>query len=244
MALPSSLISDISLVVWNQWWNSANAADQGLFPWRAVVKHWPEHCICSLHWGVMFRSPTSLTDFLPARSITGRGHLSISPFSYSYLFFPTIFLSYNSPSVQFTHCKYAHQCCCCCCCFVSHTSRTFPSPQREASFLLTVIPPASHPSPLAPHNHLSTFFLCRYFIWIEPYKTQVFVTGFLDVCKVHPCCSMHRFLIPFCGWIESHCRTENVLSIHPSGFRTPGFMDPPATINIAVPVSEGTQVFI
>lgn len=36
--LPSSVISDILLVAWNQWWNSANATDPGLFPWRAIVK--------------------------------------------------------------------------------------------------------------------------------------------------------------------------------------------------------------
>lgn len=116
--------------------------------------------ICSLRWGMMFRSPTSLTDFLPARSITGRGHLSISPFSYGYLFFQQFFWATILPVCSSpTASMHINVVVVAVVLYLTHHAH-FHHPQREASFLLTIVPPAPHPSPLAPRNHLSTFFLC------------------------------------------------------------------------------------
>lgn len=143
-----------------------------LFASRAVVKHVRAHCWkrnLSVTLGSAVQLTHILTAWLPAWPVTDRSicPLEISPsrgpfVHFSFQLWPSFFLavllrcnSHALPSptgsIQIK-CVFvsSHSC-------VSITTvgvRTFPSPQKESSFLLTITCSASHPSPHSPRQPL------------------------------------------------------------------------------------------
>lgn len=122
-----------------------------------IYRHTAVKGIRRLSWAVPFGSPTSLLiSRLPDLSLT-------DPFvHFSFQLWTSLFLAVllrcNSHTIPFTHQKYTDQMCFCvftqyCTTIATVGVRTFPSGQKEASFLLTITPSGSHPSPTALGNH-------------------------------------------------------------------------------------------
>ena len=133
----------------------------------------------------------------------------------------------NSHAVQFTHLKrviwwflvYSQ----------SYTSvitvsfRIFLSPQKKPCPLTITFLSSHRPLPQVTSN-LNSFCLIVLPILDTSYQwKQPFVSGFSqhNVFKVHSCCSLCRYVIPFYGWIIFHYYyvwIDDILFIHSSFF--------------------------